>query len=73
MPGEKAESSLSRSVPEVFGVEVQDGDCDVIAEQANDVARQRQQVKQPSIVDSVFVAAECVPDEMRRCILINWL
>lgn len=50
-------AGLGRLVPEVFGVKVQYGDCYVVAEQTNDVRRQRKQMKQSSIVYSVIGAA----------------
>lgn len=57
----------------VFSIKVQYGDCDVVAKQSNDVGWQRQQVKEPRIVNSVVSATERVSNEMRRCILINRL
>lgn len=65
--------SLSRQLTEVFGVKVQYGDGDVVAEESNDVGRQRKQMKESRVVNAVVGAAERIPNQMRRCILINGL
>lgn len=65
--------SLRGDLAEIISVEEYYGNRDVIAEHPNDVGRQRQQLEQLRVVDSVVAASERVSNKMCRCVLINWL
>jgi hypothetical protein len=62
---------LRRNISQILRVEVQNGDCDVIAEETHNVGRQREQMKESRVVDAIISAAEGIANEVCRRVFIN--